>query len=170
MDENNIKRWVSQVKKPDGSPMTRADAKIEKIDLGSVQVILVDLEGSVSVGMGRGGTAASGQRMINAIVNHANGPHFVKAIGPSAAMAKIRRCHQSLHQERQTGDVAQPLPGVADGILDRFLAVGGNLHREVNGSRVDLVVPVRGLGDLPIGPAVEVFLDDHLDGFVLVIA
>jgi len=85
MDDFNIKRWLSQVKKPDGSPMTRADAKIENIDLGSVQVILVDLEGTISAGMS-GGAAASGRRMINAIVKHANGPHFVKAIGPSAAM------------------------------------------------------------------------------------
>ncbi|MFQ5461104.1 MAG: hypothetical protein ACE5E5_00590 [Phycisphaerae bacterium] len=87
MDDFNIKRWVSQVKKPDGSPMTRADARIENINLGAVQVILVDLEGTISAGMS-GGAAASGRRMINAIVKHANGPHFVKAIGPSAAMAK----------------------------------------------------------------------------------
>ncbi|MHC5108769.1 MAG: hypothetical protein ACYTHJ_02685 [Planctomycetota bacterium] len=87
-DEMNIKRWVGQVKKPDGSAMTVGDAKVEKIDLGNgVFLTIVDLEGQLAGGMGVTASSAT-RRMISAIVNHPNGPHFVKTTGSTKSMEK----------------------------------------------------------------------------------
>lgn len=85
-DDKNIERWVSQVTKPDGSPMTRADAKITTAEAGGVKITMVDLSGSVKVAMRD--SAKGGHRMIAAILDHPKGPHFVVTAGPTASMEK----------------------------------------------------------------------------------
>ncbi len=87
MDEMNINRWVGQMKKPDGSSCTREDATITTEDLGSIRLTIVDLTGSLAGMMGSGPTKAN-QRMIAVIVDHANGPHFVRVAGDTATVAK----------------------------------------------------------------------------------
>lgn len=89
-DNMNIDRWLNQVKHEDGSPSTRADAQIEIFKLGQVQVTMVDVHGSISSGMGMGGQGKDmpNQRLIAAIVDHPQGPHFVKALGDVASMEK----------------------------------------------------------------------------------
>jgi len=86
MDDRNIDRWIGQVAKPDGSPMTRADAKITTSEVGPIKLTVVDLGGSVKMTMRD--SAQPAHRMIAAIVDHPKGPHFVVATGPSAAMGK----------------------------------------------------------------------------------
>lgn len=86
MDDRNIDRWVSQVTKPDGSPMTRADAKITTAEAGGVKITIVELTGSVKIAMRD--SAKGGHKMIAAILDHPKGPHFVVAAGPTASMEK----------------------------------------------------------------------------------
>lgn len=88
MDEANIDRWLGQVRREDGQPCTREDAKITTTDLTNVRLTVVDVSGSLSSDMGGNGTVVAGQRMIVAIVDHPNGPHFVKVTGPSETVAK----------------------------------------------------------------------------------
>lgn len=87
MDEMNINRWVGQMKKPDGSSCTREDAAITTEDMGSIRLTIVDLTGALAGMMGSGPTKAN-QRMIAVIVDHANGPHFVRVAGDVATVAK----------------------------------------------------------------------------------
>lgn len=83
-DDMNIDRWIGQVANAEGKPATRAEAKIEKIELQNIRVTMVDLSGSVKMTMRDSGKPD--HRMIAAIVDHPKGPHFVVAAGPASAM------------------------------------------------------------------------------------
>ncbi len=94
-DDPNIDRWIGQVRKPDGQPLTRSDARIERFEIGPVRVILVDVSGTVSVGM-MGGEAKPDFRTINAILDHPYGPHFIRASGPAKTMKQWESAIESL--------------------------------------------------------------------------
>lgn len=83
-DDLNIDRWVGQVAKADGTPSTRADAKIEKTETGNIRLTTVDVSGGVKMTMRD--MAKPDHRMIAAIVDHPKGPHFIVAAGPVASM------------------------------------------------------------------------------------
>ena len=85
-DDKNIDRWLGQVSKPDGQPLTRSDAKITTTETGPVRLTVVDMSGSAKLTMKD--TAKPNQRMIAAIVDHPQGPHFVVSAGPAASMEK----------------------------------------------------------------------------------
>jgi len=87
-DDLNIDRWVSQIRRPDGSASSRTDARITVHELGDVHLTIVDISGSVVAGMATDGPAKAGQRLIAAIVDHAEGPHYIKASGGAATMEK----------------------------------------------------------------------------------
>ena len=88
LDNQNIDRWISQVRQPDGQPSTRDHATVTVKDLGAVKLTLVDITGSVNTSMRGQGEAKPNQRLIAAIVDHPKGPHFVKASGDVAAIKK----------------------------------------------------------------------------------
>lgn len=83
-DDMNIDRWVGQVTNAEGKPATRAEAKIEKVEMGNIRLTLVDVSGNVKMTMRD--TGKPDHRMIAAIVDHPKGPHFVVAAGPTGAM------------------------------------------------------------------------------------
>ena len=85
-DNMNIDRWIGQVSKPDGQPSTRSDAKITTTEIGPVTLTVVDLSGSVKLTMRD--AAKPNQRMIAAIIDHPQGPHYVVTAGPAASMEK----------------------------------------------------------------------------------
>jgi len=85
-DDMNIDRWLGQISKPDGQPFTRSDAKITTTEVGPVRLTVVDMSGSVKMTMRD--TAKPNQRMIAAIVDHPQGPHFVVTAGPATSMEK----------------------------------------------------------------------------------
>lgn len=87
-DDPNIDRWISQVRRPDGQPAKREDAKITTFELGAVRVTVVDVSGAIAMGMMGGGDVRPDYRAINAIVDHPNGPHFVRASGPAKTIEK----------------------------------------------------------------------------------
>jgi len=89
MDDMNLNRWVGMVKTPDGEPMTREQADIETIEQERVRLKILDEIGMVnpSSGMG-GGHWHENHRIIAAIVDHPDGPHFVKAFGDATTMEK----------------------------------------------------------------------------------
>ncbi len=87
-DEANIQRWLGQVRRADGQPATREDAKISVTPIGSVKVTLFDITGMVSSSMDGSGAATPNQRLINAILDHPKGPHFVRASGSAATMER----------------------------------------------------------------------------------
>ena len=88
MDKQNIDRWISQVRQPNGQPSTRENGKVTVKDQGAVHLTIVDITGSVNTSMGAQTEGKPNQRLIAAIVDHPKGPHFVKASGGVECMKK----------------------------------------------------------------------------------
>jgi hypothetical protein len=86
MEDRTIEHWVGQVTKANGAPMTLADARVERRQVGPVRITTVDLSGTVK--MTPRDTGDPGRRMISAIVDHPTGPHLVTIVGPARSMAK----------------------------------------------------------------------------------
>lgn len=78
-DDANVDRWISQIGKPDGTPSTRADVKVSSEELTNVRLTIVDGSGTVKATMRAQPQPDS--RMIAAIVDHPQGPHFVVVAG-----------------------------------------------------------------------------------------
>jgi hypothetical protein len=72
--EMQLDRWFDQVRQPDGSS-TKDKAKVDTWEKDGVKISVADMSGTM---MPESGTV----RMIAAIIEHPNGPHFVKATGP----------------------------------------------------------------------------------------
>jgi len=85
-DDMNIERWIGQVTKPDGKPFTKEEAKTAKSEMGNVRLTILDLTGNVK--MTGWNEAKPNHRMIAAIVDHPEGPHYVVAGGPVKTMEK----------------------------------------------------------------------------------
>lgn len=90
MDEANVDRWLSQFTQPDGRPTVEV-ATQAKYQLGEVLVTLVDIPGTMHPGGGMGGgPAKENYRMLAAVINHPNGPHFFKLKGPADAVQRSK--------------------------------------------------------------------------------
>jgi hypothetical protein len=81
--EANIERWIGQMQQPDGRPGT---VKRDSRTINGLKVTLVDLTGTYVAEM----TPGSGQlhnspgfRMRAGYVETANGPYFIKLVGPA---------------------------------------------------------------------------------------
>jgi len=85
-DEMNINRWLAQVTRDDGSTITRDDAKISTTQINQVRLTVVDVMGIIKITMRA--MAKPNSRMVAAIVDHPQGPHFVVAAGGVATMQK----------------------------------------------------------------------------------
>jgi hypothetical protein len=83
--EANVKRWLSQVTQPDGSP-TLARMKRSEIELDCCRITIVDIPGTYhAAGMGGGG-ARDGWVILGAIVEAPEGNVFFKLTGPEATV------------------------------------------------------------------------------------
>jgi len=82
----NINRWLAQATRDDGTPTSRDEAKIEREEWGKIHLTILDVRGNVKATMR--GTAQPGGRMIAAIVDHPQGPHFIVATGKAALITK----------------------------------------------------------------------------------
>ena len=79
--QDNIERWVGQFRNPDGSAL--ADVKPVTRKVAGLEVILVEVAGNYSSGMGDDAAQQRqpGQRMIAAIVKTKKGPFYFKFLG-----------------------------------------------------------------------------------------
>ncbi len=87
-DELNIRRWIGQVTRPDGSRATRDDATVTVTESGGVRLTVVDVTGGVRLTMRSEPTPS--QRLLAAIVDHPQGPHFVRVSGDVQSMEQAR--------------------------------------------------------------------------------
>lgn len=89
MDDNNLRRWYGQFTQPDGRPTVESVHKTT-YQLEGVVVTLVDIPGTMGGGssMMGGGATKENYRMLAAIIDHAQGPHFLKLTGPSAGVER----------------------------------------------------------------------------------
>ena len=88
-DADNIGRWLGQVT-ADGKPVTKEAANFKVEEKGNIRLTTMDAKGAIATSMTGGGTPTPGQRMIAAIIDHPQGPHFVKVTGGEATIAKWR--------------------------------------------------------------------------------
>lgn len=88
-DADNVMRWLGQVV-VDGKPITKEAANFKVEEMGNVRLTTMDAAGAISTSMMGGGAATPGQRMISAIIDHPQGPHFVKVTGSEKTIAKWR--------------------------------------------------------------------------------
>ena len=89
MDDNNLRRWYGQFTQPDGRPTVERVRKTT-YQLDGIVVTLVDIPGTMSAMSSKMGGGAIGKnyRMLAAIIDHAQGPHFLKLTGPSAGVER----------------------------------------------------------------------------------
>lgn len=90
-NDMNIERWASQIIKPDGTPATKDSAMItiSSNAEGTIELTMVEIEGSLRSGMQASGPVVPNQRLMAGILDHDQGPHFVKITGSIEAMTKV---------------------------------------------------------------------------------
>ena len=82
----NIQRWLGQFQSAEGA------SKVEPQEIGGAKVTLVSTEGTFSSGMPGGpSTPLTGQALLGAIIEHAEGDVFVKMTGPAALVKDSRK-------------------------------------------------------------------------------
>ncbi len=89
----NIDRWRRQFTGPDGKEVPAAEVKQERFQVGPFQTTLMEVAGQYTASMMPGMGAQDPQadyRMIAAVIETDGGPWFVKATGPSEALAAQR--------------------------------------------------------------------------------
>jgi hypothetical protein len=86
----NIKRWIGQIKQPDGKPSEKV-AKTGKKAVNGLPVTTIDLSGTYAASMGpmAGGGSVNkpGYRLLGAIVEGPQGALFFKLTGPAKTVA-----------------------------------------------------------------------------------
>ncbi len=75
-----LDRWYGMVSQPDGGS-TRDASNLESWEANGVKVTVADMTGTMPAEPGT-------VRMIAAAIEHANGPHFLKAVGPADTMER----------------------------------------------------------------------------------
>jgi hypothetical protein len=88
--EMNLNRWISSVRRPDGTPARREDAAVARREINGLEVVTLDITGDLG-GDGMGGAHASGAtknvRLLCAIAGVPGGvPYYIKANGPASTM------------------------------------------------------------------------------------
>ncbi|WP_224244921.1 hypothetical protein [Hyalangium gracile] len=88
----NVKRWVSQFQKPDGSSVEK-DAKTKQEKIAGFAVTMVDVKGTYAGGgpMMGPSTPKPGFRMLGAIVEGPQGAVFFKLTGPEKTVAAAEK-------------------------------------------------------------------------------
>jgi len=100
----NVKRWLGQFTRPDGSPVD-ADARRKQEQLNGLSVTTVDVAGTYASGMMRGpATPKAGWRLLGAIVEGGpEGPVFFKLTGPARTVAAAQKDFRRLLQSVKRG-------------------------------------------------------------------
>lgn len=101
--EANLRRWLGQFVKADGSPLTAGDAEREDQQVNGMAVTLLDVSGTYlfkPFPMAPKATPMPGYRMLAAIVQGPDAPIFFKLTAPAktvaAAEAEFRKIIASL--------------------------------------------------------------------------
>lgn len=90
--EANVKRWVNQFKKADGSSLEK-EAKTKQEQIAGFPVTVVDVKGTYSGGGPMMGptTPKPGFRLLGAIVDSPGGALFFKLTGPEKTVAAAEK-------------------------------------------------------------------------------
>jgi hypothetical protein len=94
----NVKRWLGQFQKADGSPISEKDARSKKETLNGLSVTTLDVKGTYTGGgpMMGPSTPKPGYRLLGAIVEGPEGPLFFKLTGPERTAASAEKGFRKL--------------------------------------------------------------------------
>lgn len=94
----NVKRWLGQFQKADGTPISEKDARTKKETLNGLAVTTLDVKGTYTGGgpMMGPSTPKPGYRLLGAIVEGAEGPLFFKLTGPERTVASAEKNFRKL--------------------------------------------------------------------------
>jgi hypothetical protein len=94
----NVKRWLGQFQKADGSAVTEKDARTKKETVNGLAVTTVDVKGTYTGGgpMMGPSTPKPGHRLLGAIVEGPQGPLFFKLTGPERTVASAEKGFRKL--------------------------------------------------------------------------
>ncbi|WNG63164.1 hypothetical protein F0U59_48985 [Archangium gephyra] len=94
----NVKRWLGQFQKTDGTPISEKDARSKKETLNGLAVTTLDVKGTYTGGgpMMGPSTPKPGYRLLGAIVEGAEGPLFFKLTGPERTVASAEKNFRKL--------------------------------------------------------------------------
>ncbi|MFL5353636.1 hypothetical protein [Archangium sp.] len=89
----NVKRWLGQFQKADGTPVMEKDAHTKKETVNGLAVTTVDVKGTYTGGgpMMGPSTPKPGHRLLGAIVEGPQGPLFFKLTGPERTVASAEK-------------------------------------------------------------------------------
>ncbi len=96
--EANVKRWLNQFQKADGTPLTEKDARTKKETLNGLAVTTVDVKGTYNGGGPMMGPAIPkpGSRLLGAIVEGPEGAVFFKLTGPEKTVAGAEKTFRKM--------------------------------------------------------------------------
>ncbi|MGE0708742.1 MAG: hypothetical protein AB7N76_21290 [Planctomycetota bacterium] len=104
--DDNVTRWLAQVKRPADAPAPRREAWAQN----GLAIHTVEADGTYVAEMRPGGGerhSDAGSRLLGAVVEGADGPYFVKLVGPRADVERwtesYRAFLESLDGGRQLG-------------------------------------------------------------------
>lgn len=94
----NVKRWLGQFQKADGSAVTEKEAKTKKEQINGLAVTTVEVKGTYAGGgpMMGPSTPHTGWRLLGAIVEAPEGPVFFKLTGPEQTVAGAEKNFRKL--------------------------------------------------------------------------
>lgn len=97
----NLDRWIGQFSNPDGTPLGRSAAKIDKRSAAGLEITTVDVTGHFSAGMGPmmqpdPAGPKPNYRLLGAIAQGKQGPVFFKLTGPAADVDRARPAFDAL--------------------------------------------------------------------------
>lgn len=94
----NVKRWLGQFQKADGTPVTEKDAHSKKETVNGLAVTTVDVKGTYTGGgpMMGPATPKPGHRLLGAIIEGPQGPVFFKLTGPERTVASAEKGFRKL--------------------------------------------------------------------------
>ncbi|KFA87919.1 hypothetical protein [Archangium violaceum] len=94
----NVKRWLGQFQKADGTPISEKDARSKKETLNGLGVTTLDVKGTYTGGgpMMGPSTPKPGYRLLGAIVEGPEGPLFFKLTGPERTVAAAEKNFRKL--------------------------------------------------------------------------
>jgi hypothetical protein len=94
----NVKRWVGQFQKADGTAVSEKDTKTKKDTINGLAVTTVDVKGTYTGGgpMMGPSTPKPGFRLLGAIVEGPEGAIFFKFTGPEKTVAGAEKSFRKL--------------------------------------------------------------------------
>jgi hypothetical protein len=94
--EANVKRWIDQFQKADGSSASK-DAKVKKETIAGLPATVVDVQGTYVGGSMMGSSEPKpGYRLLGAIVEGPGGNVFFKLTGPEKTVAGAQKSFRRL--------------------------------------------------------------------------